>query len=112
VTARLPAGFESLEPFIERWALSTANERADMRGAAPAEERAAFYSAASDRLDEALAYLDDKGLAHFDEADQRLMRLMLSLAHVAMSEEVLFDQEPEHARYRAFMPIVRAPSDL
>lgn len=108
----LPAGYEALEPFVERWALATAAERATMRGEAPAQERAAFYAASSERLDEALAYLDGKELARFDAADQRLMRLMLSLAHVAMSEEVLLDQEPEHARYRAFMRIVRAPADF
>ena len=109
---QLPAGFEALEPFVERWALETAGQRATMRGEAPADERAAFYAAASERLEDALAYLDGKPLPAFDAADQRLMRLMLSLAHVAMSEEVLLDQEPRHAQFRACMPIVRAPADL
>lgn len=112
MTTSLPAGFEALQPFVERWALATAHERATMRGAATAEERASFYAAASERLDEALAYLDGKPLAAFDDAENCLMRLMLSLAHVAMTEEVLGDQEPEHARYRSFMRIVRTPADL
>ena len=110
--ASLPAGFEALEPFVERWALASAGERADMRGDAPAEDRAAFYAMASERMEDALAYLDSKPLSAFDEADRRLMRLMLSLAHVATTEEVLGDQEPQHAQFRAHMRIVRAPADL
>ncbi len=112
MTALLPKGFETLEPFVERWALATGGERADMRGDSPAEERAAFYAAASDLLEPALGYLDSKPLAEFDESEKRLMRLMLSLAHVAMAEEVQKEEEPQHAVFRSFMPVTRAPADV
>lgn len=107
----LPKGFEALEPFVARWALPTGGQRAEMRGAAPADERKAFYGAASALVDDALNYLDAKPLAEHDESEQRLMQLMLSLAHVAMAEEVHDDMEAQHASYRAFMPVTRTPAD-
>ncbi len=108
----LPRGFEALEPFVPLWAIDNAAQRVEMRGAAPAADRAAFYAAASRLVEPALQYLDSKTLADFDDSEKRLMQLMLSLAHVAMAEEVHKDQEERHARFRSFMPVTRAPSDF
>jgi hypothetical protein len=103
----LPDGFEPLEPFVAAWAIASVSERATLRGRATAAERRAFYAVASGLLERALDYLDAKPLASLDDGEQRLMQLMLSLAHVALAEETLGDDEPEHARLRAFMPITR-----
>lgn len=108
----LPAGFEALEPFVETWALASGGERADMRGAASAEERKAFYAAASQQLDPALDFLDKKPLGDFDDSEKRLMRLMLSLAHVSIAEEIQKEDEERHTHFRSFMPVTRAPSDF
>ena len=103
----LPDGFQVLEPFVARWAVGSAAERATLRGLASPAERRAFYAAASELLEPALNYLDAKPLASFDDREHRLMQLMLSLAHIALAEEMMGDDEPNHARLRAFMPITR-----
>lgn len=108
----LPAGFEALEPFAARWAIESAGERAVMRGDAPADERRAFYDAASPLLASALDHLDRKPLAELDESEKRLMRMMLSLAHVSIAEEIQKDDETRHAYFRTFMPVTRAPADF
>ena len=108
----LPDGFAALEPFVKQWALETAGQRADMRGAASEAERQAFYAAASTLVEPALAALDARPLAGQTEPEKRLMRMMLSLAHVAMAVEVHKDQEPRHARFREHMPVTAAPADI
>lgn len=112
MTGLLPKGFEALEPFVATWALDTANARANQRGAAPPSDRAAFYAAARDLLVPALDYLDTVPLADHGDEDRRLMQMMLSLAHVSLTEEVHGDDEPRHCAFRAHMPITRAPADI
>lgn len=111
MSGMLPGGFESLEPFVATWAIDGANARADQRGAAPAQACVAFYAAAKDLLIPALDYLDARPLQSHDEREKRLMQLMLSLAHVSLTQEVQGDDEPRHAGFRAHMPITRAPAD-
>ena len=109
---KLPDGFEALEPFVEMWAIDNAPRRAEMRGEASAEERKAFYQAASPLLAQALDHLDAKPLDDLDESEKRLMQMMLSLAHVAIAEEIQKGDEEKHAFYRTFMPVTRAPADF
>ncbi|MCT2401706.1 hypothetical protein [Novosphingobium mangrovi (ex Huang et al. 2023)] len=106
----LPEGFSGLEPFVTGWALAGSAARAGRRGASTPEERAAFHAAAAGELPRALDYLDAKGFAAFDDADERLMNLMLSLGHVALAVEQQKDAEPRHARDRAHMHITRTPA--
>jgi hypothetical protein len=108
----LPAGFEALAPFVEFWAADTAAGRAHCRDISDEAGRVAFYNAANDLVPQALACLDEKPLDQFDESEQRLMKLVLSFAHVAMAVELQREEEPRHARYRPFMRITRAPADL
>lgn len=100
---RLPAGFEPLEPFLEHWAVAGDAARAQARSAASAGEQARLYEAALPLMQPALAWLDGKPIAALDDADTRLMRLMLSLASVYHGIEVLKDAEPENARMRAWL---------
>lgn len=107
----LPAGFESLVPFVAFWAADTAAARAHCRDSSDEASRVAFYNAANDLVPKALAYLDTKPLSQFDESEQRLMRLVLSFGHVAMAVELQREEESRHARYRPYMRITRAPAD-
>jgi hypothetical protein len=93
-------------------AADTAAGRAHCRDTADEASRVAFYNAANELVPKALAYLDEKPLEQFDESEKRLMKLVLSFAHVAMAVELQREEEPRHARYRPYMRITRAPADL
>jgi hypothetical protein len=107
----LPAGFETLAPFAEFWAVDTAAERAHCRDISDEAGRVTFYNAASDLVPNALAYLDAKPLSQLDESEQRLMKLVLSFAHVSLAVELQREEEPKHAKDRPYMRITRAPAD-
>ncbi len=103
----LPDGFAALEPFAEFWAAESLSERDNRRLDSSEEQRKAFYDAATETAAGAMDYLDSKSFAEFDEADHRLMDLMLALVHVTIAVEVQREDEPIHARGARRMPIVR-----
>ena len=109
--SRLPQGFETLEPFVDGWAIAGAQNRADRRTVSSEQERTTFYAAAKDLLVPALSYLDQRPLKQFDDQEQRLMNLMLSFAHVAQAVEVQAEQEGAHAQLRRYLEITRATAD-
>ncbi len=111
MSAQLPKGFAALEPFAERWAGATAAERADLRAAHAIAERDAFAAACAPLLAQGLARLDQTPLAEQDEAEQRLMRLLLTYAHVSLAA-VQGPDEAMHARLRTDMRITRTPADV
>lgn len=106
----LPQGFAALEPFVADWAVEGSAARAALRGSSRADARAAFYAAGRDLLRPALDHLDARGFAGMDEADGRLMNLMLSLAHVSLAVEMQGEAEEGHARMREFMRVTRTPA--
>ena len=108
----LPAGFESLEPFVPAWALEGANNRARARLASREADRVTFFEAVKPLLARALAYLDEKRLEQFDDKERRLMLLLLSFAHVTLAVEIQRDHEPRHALGARCLTITRAPADL
>ena len=108
----LPSGFEALEPFVESWAVDGAANRAHRRLVTSEAERVAFFNAAKDLVPAGLDYLDRKPLNQFDEKEQRLMNVLLSLCHVAQAVEIQSDDEPRHALGRQHMKITRASADL
>jgi len=107
----LPPAFAKLEPFVAHWAADSTAERAAARDMADAEACAAFLTAGLPYAAKALDYLDTKGFAGFDVADERLMRLMLGLAHAGLATEILGPDEAKHALDRPAMKITRAPAD-
>jgi hypothetical protein len=107
----LPAGFEALAPFVEFWAVDTAAQRARCRDVSTEEQRLAFYKAAVGLVPQALDLLDSKPLNELNDSEQRLMKLLLSFAHVAAAVELQRDEEPKHALARSHMRITRAPAD-
>lgn len=110
MTTLLPTGFEALAPFADRWAIDGSIARAARRGDADPADRTAFFAAAAPLLDAALAHLDRYPIDALPPAEQRLMDMMLTLAHVSLTEEILGDQEPAHARQRQHMRITRTPT--
>lgn len=107
----LPAGFEALQPFVADWALESSNSRLRRRLASSEAERVAFFQAAQPLLPDALAYLDRTPLDQYDDRQERLMRLLLSFAHVALAVETQRDDEPKHAADARFITITRTPAD-
>lgn len=108
----LPEGFEAIEPFAKRWAINGTAMRAALRSSSGPAERKAFFAAASPLLDKALAHLDAHRLGRFSPADQRLMGLMLSLAHIALAVEIQGPDEEKSAPWRDRMRIDRSTADL
>ncbi len=107
----LPPGFDLLEPFVARWARATTATRAALRSASTPAEREAFFAAASPLLDAALDHLDTRALDAFTPAEQRLMDLMLALAHVALAVEIQGPDEAKSAPWRDRMQIHRSTAD-
>jgi hypothetical protein len=110
-TRLLPPGFADLEPFAARWAVVGAQARLQHRGHSSEAERASFYAATKSRLADALALLDGKPLAQFDERERRLMQMLLSLCHVALAVEMQGSDEAAHRRAREYLTITRASAD-
>lgn len=106
--ALLPPGFDALEPFVAIWAVAGTANRAQLRSEGTAKERLAFYETARALAPVALEFLDRKPLEEFDESEQRLMNLMLSLAHVALAVESQGPDEARHTQSRQHMKIVRS----
>lgn len=107
----LPAGYETLEPFVDYWAVEGTANRDKRRGESTEEQRNSFFEATKGLVPQALAQLDQKSLKAFDEREQRLMNLLLSFAQVTMSVEMLGKAEPRHAEFRKVMKINRSPAD-
>lgn len=107
----LPAGFEALESFAGEWALAGAQQRYQRRIDSSEAERTAFYAAASNLIEPALAFLDQKPLDAFDDKERRLMLVLLTFCHVAQAVEVQKEQEAAHARLRKTLTISWASTD-
>lgn len=111
MASMLPAGFETLEPFVDRFAIAGSANRAQLRSDTTPAEREAFHAAAKDLIGPALDLLDTKPLAALDAAEQRLLNLTLSFAHIALAVEIQGPDEERHAALRSYMRITRSPAD-
>lgn len=107
----LPAGFAALQPFVERWAVADTQQRCTLRGSSTPEERDAFFATAAPMLDAALDHLDRRPLAQLSGPDERLMNLLLSLAHVALAVEIQGPDEVKSSSWRARMHVSRSTAD-
>jgi len=112
MSGSLPAAFAELDPFVAYWAVETSAERAAARDRAGPEECARFFAAGLPRVQEALDYLDAKGFAGFDAADQRLMSLVLGLVHAGLATEGQGPDEGRHAVDRPALVLRVSPADL
>jgi len=108
----LPAGYESLEPFVARFAVEGTANRARLRSDTSEEERAAFFAATKDLVAPALDELDRKPLGELDDKERCLLNLALSFAHIALAIEIQGPDEARHASMREYMRITRSPADI
>jgi hypothetical protein len=108
----LPDGFQSLEQFTAGWSIAGSDARKRRRIASTEEERIAFYNCASGELARAMSYLDQFPIEHFDERQQNLLNLFLSLAHVALAVEKQGANEAQHAVSHAHFTITRGTEDF
>jgi hypothetical protein len=88
MTALLPPGFESLSPFVDRWAKRTTEERLAARSTASMREIELFYDAMLSRASDAIEYLERLSLHQMPEDAARLFSLLLSLCQASMAVEV------------------------
>jgi len=115
VARKLPAGFESLMPFVESWALETETERNAQRHVVGMDAILAFRDAILPQVDDVVAYLNRHALATLDQHPEAmtLMYLLLSLAEIAPAIE--FYNQPavidgyDSARFRADESFVMRP---
>jgi len=83
----LPAGFEMLEEFVADWALADSLARMEKRRTSQMPDIRRFYNAVLPMADAALAHLRNFKLGEVPQPEERLLKLMLSLAEVGPAVE-------------------------
>ena len=83
----LPKGFKQLEPWVAEWVLADSRARLEKRISTPANHIRAFYDAMLAQAPAALAYLATRQLGALDAAEERLLKLLLSLAEMGPAVE-------------------------
>lgn len=85
--SRLPKGFAALEGWLDDWVLVDSTARFEKRRTTPLAEIRAFYDGMLPHAEAALAWLAERQLGELDEAGERLLKLMLSLAEMGPAIE-------------------------
>lgn len=86
-TALLPKGFKPLEPWVADWVLEDSRARYEKRLTTPPATIRAFYDALLPHAPAALALLGQRQLGALNEAEGRLLKLLLSLAEMGPAVE-------------------------
>ena len=89
MSALLPEGFADLEPFVADWVLPDSLARMAKRQASSIEHIRRFYDAIIPRAEAVLAHLRNFALGELPPAEERLLKLMLSLAEVGPAVDLL-----------------------
>ncbi|MGE3772088.1 MAG: hypothetical protein AB7I32_04130 [Gammaproteobacteria bacterium] len=84
---RLPHGFSALERWLDDWVLADSTARFDKRRTTPLADIRAFYDGVLPHAERALDYLSQRRLGELDEAEERLLKLLLSLAEMGPAIE-------------------------
>lgn len=84
---RLPAAFTELEPYVSTWALDEAAQRGNTRANSSIEELRQFYAAMLPLAAHATEALRGTAVEDLDEQHVVLLKLLLSLAEVAVGVE-------------------------
>jgi hypothetical protein len=105
----LPAAFIELEPFAPTWCLATEAERWEQRHASTMAELTAFYAAFFPSIEAAIEYCDRFPLDDLPDDVTNLLRLIYSLAMVAMAIEV-FGQPKTIDAADAVLDRIREPA--
>ncbi len=83
----LPKGFKMLESLVADWVLPDSRARLEKRLTTPPATIRAFYDAMLDKAPKALSYLAERQLGELNEAEERLLKLLLSLAEMGPAVE-------------------------
>ena len=83
----LPPGFAALDPFVAEWALPGSLARMEKRRTSSIEDIRAFYDAILPLAGSALDHLRGFQLGELPPAEERLLKLILSLAEVGPAVE-------------------------
>lgn len=86
--ARLPAGFDDLDRFVDKWALPNERLRNHERLQSSMEEIRTFYDAMASRMDAAVEHLNQFSVDDMPEDSRRLFQLALSFMEVSHAVEV------------------------
>ncbi|MDG0980447.1 MAG: hypothetical protein P8O79_12015 [Halieaceae bacterium] len=105
----LPEIFSHWQVFVRQWTAADGDSRLRARLSSSFEERERFFTACSEKVPDALKYLDRCPVATWTEGDHLLMNLLLNLAHVALAVETQGDAEKEHARFAQYMYYTQTP---
>ncbi|MCB2050817.1 MAG: hypothetical protein KDE63_05240 [Novosphingobium sp.] len=105
----LPAGFESLQPFVRYWAVPGVQERRERREEASMEEITEFYDAMLEKAESAIKLFEGRDLGALEGAELRLMQLLLALAHASMATELHRQPRAPHTPYPHNVRLVKGP---
>lgn len=103
----LPAGFESLERFVGKWAKDTPNERQAARSTAEMADIRDFYEAILDKAEAAFECIEKYPLLDQPQEVQTLSKLVLALAQASISVELHNAPRAPNAPYPNSIKIVR-----
>jgi len=84
----LPAGFEELEPFAERWAKPTFAARYQVRITSTMEEIQTFYQTMMSAMDRCAEHLDAFAPSELPETSRRLLYLTYAAMNVSPAVEL------------------------
>lgn len=82
-TRTLPAGFESLEPWLADWAKPDRNDRYAVRLSKSIDELGEFYDAIAARAEDAMVYLDALDIDDLPADAANLVYLLQSMIMVS-----------------------------
>ena len=92
-SALLPDGFSTLEPFVDDWVLPDSRARPEKRLSCDISELRHYYDAVLPLAPDALEHLSAHPLGNLPQAEERLLKLLLSLAEVGPAVE--WYEQPE-----------------
>lgn len=109
----LPPEFAALEPWVEGWVLPDSTARLEKRLTTPLPAIRAFYDALLPQAEAALQYLSTRQLGALTEAEERLLKLLLSLAEMGPAIEWYgTGTYPDPFDARRFPLVVTLPDNL
>lgn len=85
---QLPAGFEDLEPYVERWAKPTFAMRYQVRIASTMDEIESFYRAMMAAMDRCATHLESVPSTDLPEKSRRLLHLTYAAMNVSPAVEL------------------------
>ncbi len=89
MSLKLPDQFEQLEPFLDKWNLSSERDRHSTRLTSPIEESQALYDALLPQIEPIAEYLQPFDINALQPAEQGLLNLALSFMEVSLTVECL-----------------------